>query len=128
MKAKKTLLSLDQQDRGIIKITGTFVIPSDIDEIAGSVFSGCEDLKTITIPKSVKKINRFAFYNCKNLKSIKFCSIPEIGSDAFTGCPVKEVVLSSFLKVSPQAYKDLRCIFNKDIKIFKQDDFEDEME
>lgn len=128
MKTKKTLLSLDQQDREIIKITGIFVIPSDIDEIAGSVFLGCEDLKTITIPKSVKKINRFAFYNCKNLKSIKFCSIPEIGSDAFTGCPVKEVVLDSFLKVSPQAYKDLRYIFNKDIKIFKQDDFEDEME
>ena len=128
MKVKKILVALDKKDREMIKQTGTFVIPNDINEIAGSVFAGCSDLKRITIPSSVQRINKYSFLDCKNLESVKFCTFPEMNWDAFTGCPVKEVVLNSFLKVSPQAYKDLRFIFNKDIIFYKQDDFEDEME
>ena len=104
---KIALTSVEKKD----VINGTVKIPEKTSYIKKNAFNGLTDLKTITIPKSVKKINRFAFYNCKNLKSIKFCSIPEIGSDAFTGCPVKEVVLNSFLKVNLQTYKDLRYIF-----------------
>jgi hypothetical protein len=46
-------------------------IPNSVEEIRGSAFSTCTNLKTITIPNSVKKIGSGVFGNCKNLTSIE---------------------------------------------------------
>ena len=54
--------------------------------IAGSAFSGCSGLTSITIPNSVTTIGYNAFYDCGNLISITIPnSVTSIGSGAFDG-------------------------------------------
>ena len=126
MKIEKTLLSLDEKDREMIKKTGTFIIPSDINKIAGSVFFGCKDLKTITIPESVSFITKFAFYDCRNLKSVKFCSTPQINWDAFANTNIREVVLTEELSHNTEFRYDLRNILGRQIRFAVE--VEEEME
>ena len=54
--------------------------------IAGSAFSGCSGLTSITIPNSVTTFGYNAFYDCGNLISITIPnSVTSIGSGAFDG-------------------------------------------
>ena len=48
---------------------GEYVIPDGIKQIAGSAFSGCAGLSSITIPNSVTSIGIGAFEGCSCLKS-----------------------------------------------------------
>ena len=100
----------------------TFVIPSDVTEIASCAFQGCRYLKHVTIPSSVKpsshmfawcdslecavlcdgviKIESCAFARCKNLQSICIpYSMEEIGELSFENCTsLKRVVLPENVK------------------------------
>lgn len=58
----------------LIKYSGkeeTFVIPSDITNIAAQAFAGNTSLKEIIIPESVTLIGGLAFANCSNLSRIE---------------------------------------------------------
>ena len=55
--------------------------------IAGSAFSGCSDLTSITIPDSVTSIGNWAFSGCSGLTSVTIPdSVTSIGALAFYGC------------------------------------------
>ena len=55
--------------------------------IAGSAFSGCSGLTSITIPDSVTSIGDWAFSGCSGLTSLKIPdSVTSIGDMAFSSC------------------------------------------
>ncbi len=62
------------------------IIPDTVTRIEDLAFNNCE-LKAIEIPESVKYIGKYAFSNCESLESINILGEPEIGEEAFKGCP-----------------------------------------
>ncbi|MBQ7819584.1 MAG: leucine-rich repeat domain-containing protein, partial [Bacteroidales bacterium] len=67
--------------------SNTYIIPDNIQKIAGFAFSGCSNLTSITIPNSVTTLCDNAFSGCSNLTSITIpSSVTEIGDNAFSGC------------------------------------------
>ncbi len=70
-----------------IKCKGDVVIPDNVTDISGEVFSTNPHLTSVTIPDSVKTIGRSAFSSCKSLTSL---TVPEsvtyIGMGAFAHC------------------------------------------
>lgn len=65
----------------------TVSLPSTLETIEGSAFSGCSNLTTINYPESLKTIGSSAFYNCKKLTSPEFGSnIKKIEQNAFNNC------------------------------------------
>ena len=70
-----------------IAILGNHAIKEGTKTIAGSAFSNCTNLASITIPKSVTRIGWYAFEGCRNLSSITIPdSVTSIGFSAFEGC------------------------------------------
>ena len=63
------------------------IIPKGVTSIAGSAFSGCSGMTSITIPEGVTSIGGNAFIDCSGLSSI---TIPEsvfsIGNSVFNFC------------------------------------------
>ena len=69
------------------KPTGNLVLAEDSRGIAGSAFSNCTGLTSVTIPNSVTNIGSQAFYNCSSLTSVTIPnSVTNIGSQAFYNC------------------------------------------
>ncbi|MFA5046036.1 MAG: leucine-rich repeat protein, partial [Paludibacter sp.] len=67
--------------------TGLVVATAAYAYNSGSVFSGCDNLKTLLIPSGVTSIRDYAFNNCDKLDSIYIpTSVLTIGSNAFSGC------------------------------------------
>ena len=67
--------------------TGNLVLADDSRGIAGSAFSNCTGLTSVTIPNSVTNIGSQAFYNCSSLTSVTIPnSVTNIGSQAFYNC------------------------------------------
>lgn len=68
-------------------MTGGYVIPNSVIEIADNGFFGCSELQSIIIPDSVTKIGDSVFYYCIGLSTI---SIPEsvqsLGDYLFSLC------------------------------------------
>ena len=65
--------------------TGLVTIADGTKGIAGSAFSYCSGLTSITIPNSVASIGDYAFRNCSGLSSVTIPnSVTSIGSGAFT--------------------------------------------
>lgn len=63
------------------------IIPSEVEVIGSSAFSGNSNLKKVTIPASVTKIESEAFSNCISLTTVDIGdSVIDIGSSAFLGC------------------------------------------
>lgn len=78
-------------DNCILTVNGNclenVVLPTGTRIIAGSAFSGRNELRSITIPEGVTWIGDFAFSGCENLKSVNIPrSVTEIDFLAFDGC------------------------------------------
>ena len=66
---------------------GVITFESDIDRVAGCVFTDEYTLETVTLPSSVVVIESEAFQLCENLKSVKLSEgTKEIQDAAFTNC------------------------------------------
>ena len=98
------------------------IIPNNVEEIGGSVFSYCYNLKYVSFPPSLKKINRSAFERCaldsvslpglvfigdnafannSNLKELRVPStLEKIEDRAFTGCNLEKVYAYTVLPIS----------------------------
>jgi len=119
---QKLLLCIDKQAKKI-------KIPSEIREIADSVFENFQLVTQIEFPDELRTIGTCSFYNCKNLKELvlppkitsihphafSYCykltrlqlpeSLHEIGYQAFDYCPLEEVVfLGNKLKIGSRAF------------------------
>lgn len=61
--------------------------------ILDEVFSGKENITSVTLPDSLKEIGNFAFYHCSKLSSIIFPdNLTSIGDHAFDGCSAIEAI------------------------------------
>lgn len=80
-------------------------IPSSVESIHNSAFSGCMSLDNLVIPNTVKKLGNFAFSTCLNLKKVKLDGvIKNLGTDIFASCMnLIDVDLPSQLTKIPQA-------------------------
>ncbi|MBR5706799.1 MAG: leucine-rich repeat protein [Bacteroidaceae bacterium] len=73
---------------------GSYSVPENTHEIVNSAFKKCKWLSSVTIPQSVYKIGEMAFENCNSLTEVTIKGAPEIGVNAFTGCPMINAVTS----------------------------------
>ena len=91
-KDKKTLV---QYPAG--KSETSYSIPSTVENISGSAFSGCSKLINIVFPNSVTSIGGDAFEYCKNLTSVEIPNtVRNIGVLAFYTCSnLSSVVIGS---------------------------------
>lgn len=98
------------------------IIPNNVEEIGGSVFSYCYNLKYVSFPPSLNKINRSAFERCaldsvslpglvfigdnafadnSNLKELRVPStLEKIEDGAFSGCNLEKVYAYTVLPIS----------------------------
>ena len=76
-------------------ISGVYTIKENTRLIAGSAFSSCSSLTSVTIPNSVTSIGKEAFDGCSGLTSITIPnSVTSIGDYAFWGCSSIESIFS----------------------------------
>ena len=69
-------------------------IPDSVTSIGVGVFSECERLSNVSLPKAITRIENNLFQWCKSLKGINIPeSVKEIGSSAFYGTKLKEIVI-----------------------------------
>jgi hypothetical protein len=82
-----------QNCKGLVQATTPYAYNS------GSIFTGCDNLKSIQIPAGVFSIRDNGFYNCSKLDSISVPStVQSIGNYAFYGCSnLKKINLPSFV-------------------------------
>jgi len=84
---------LDLSQTNITTITGcqgltnltSVILPSTVEEIGESAFSGCSALSSISTP-NVKKVGEYAFSGCSALLSISLPVAKTIGERAFYNC------------------------------------------
>ena len=95
--------------KGTMLENTSVVIKTGTKGIAGSAFSKCDGLTSITIPDSVVSIDIDAFYNCTGLKSITIPdSVTFIGGAAFSGCTglTNITIPDSMTSISWYAFED----------------------
>ncbi len=75
--------------------TGSYAVPSGVEEISSSAFSRCTGLTAITLPESLTTIGDEAFYRCTSLASLVLPnSVTSVGENAFYRCSsLKSVTL-----------------------------------
>lgn len=72
-----------KNDKTIQNVT----IRANIKTISKDMFSGCNNLKSVSLPDSVEAIEANAFKNCKSLTKIVIPkNVKSIGNSAFAGC------------------------------------------
>ena len=65
----------------------SITMPNGVTSIGDSAFSRCSNLTSITIPDSVTSIGYSAFYGCSSLISVTIPDgVTSIGGSAFSGC------------------------------------------
>jgi hypothetical protein len=68
-------------------MTGSYVIPDSVTNIADWGFAGCQGLRSILIPGSVPRIGVMTFNGCSGLENVTIPdSVTNIGNGAFNGC------------------------------------------
>ncbi len=73
--------------KGTMPSNTSIVLKEGTLGIAGSAFSGCKGLTSVTIGGSVTNIGDYAFYNCTGLTSVTIgTSVTNIGDYAFWDC------------------------------------------
>jgi hypothetical protein len=62
-------------------------IPSSVNTVGASAFSGCSAITSLTLPTSITTIGASAFSGCSSLTSLTLPStVTSIGGSAFSGC------------------------------------------
>lgn len=79
--------------------TKTVWMPSSVEAISASAFSGCTALERVKLSQNITSISGNAFYNCKNLKSIDLPNkLSSMSATAFNNCSsLKEITLPASL-------------------------------
>ena len=68
-------------------ISGTYVMPSTVTQIADKAFENCTTLTSVTVSSAVTDIAYAAFADCTLLESVSLPnSVKTIGKDAFSRC------------------------------------------
>lgn len=86
----------------------TAILGEGITEIAGSMFSGCGNLSSVTIPDGVTSIGGAAFNSCSALVTIKLPeTLTSMGEGVFNGSALKSMVLpNSFTDIPANLFKN----------------------
>lgn len=61
-------------------------IPSGVLELGNEAFSWCSNLETVVIPDTVTKIGQKCFYKSTKLKEVSASGVTSVGTQAFDGC------------------------------------------
>ena len=78
---------IEKSTKTLIVGCASTVIPSSVQTIGHSAFSGCSGLKSINIPYGVTKIEVSAFMNCTGLETVTLPnSLTWLDQHSFTGC------------------------------------------
>lgn len=88
------------------------VLPSSVEAIGDSAFSGCVNLQSVTMPRVVN-IGEYAFADCSNLETAPLPStLKNLGSESFRNCQrLKSVVIPGGVKtISYAAFQNCRGI------------------
>ena len=96
----------------------TVTLPAGLMEIGDGAFGYCDNLTSINIPYGVTKIGAEVFSNCPKLASISLPdTVTEVGNDLFLECTsLSSVRLSRNLKVmSNRMFKDCAALTSIDI-------------
>lgn len=67
-------------------ISGSYIVPETVKEIADSAFSDCLNLTDVVIPQATTHMGQYAFFGCKGLKSVQLGGVLSIAKQAFHGC------------------------------------------
>jgi hypothetical protein len=69
------------------KTSGDYTIPSGVEKIGDSAFTGCVNLTSVTIPSGVTSIGTWAFAECVNLTNVTMPDgLTSMGNGAFSNC------------------------------------------
>ena len=86
-------------------------LPNSISYIDSGAFSGCINLTSIDLPTNLYMLNYGGFSGCTNLARVNLASVTQISEGAFSGCNIKEFIVSEDNRV----YSSLDgVLFNKD--------------
>ena len=77
---------------------------SNIQNIYGYSFYGCDSLKEISLPDTIKTIGEYAIANCPSIDTLIFKNDIEFGKRAFQGSEAITVILSSRLTTIPDIF------------------------
>lgn len=80
-------------------------------EITVDAFSECETLESVSFTKDAK-ILRNAFADCKNLTELELGGVSDISMGAFSGCPLKNLVISENTEILPRGLNNCTELMN----------------
>ena len=70
------------------------VIGEGVTSIGSTLFSGMNDLESVSIPSTMTSIGQFAFKSCSSLTSLTIpANLTSIDEGAFIGCTVLEIIV-----------------------------------
>lgn len=71
-------------------------VSDNLFKISNRAFKGCKSLTHFVFPESLLELDDEAFAGCSKLERVRFLgsSLELFGNDVFTGCPIKEVIVS----------------------------------
>ena len=96
------------------------VIPENVNELCGGLFSNCTKLKRVELNKNIEIIPEKAFYNCVSLEEVKAeGKITSVRNRAFSGCEnLKEFsALTNVGTIGANAFSGCKAL--KDISLDK---------
>lgn len=77
----------------------------------GGIFNGCASLKSVILPKTLTEIPEGLFSGCSALTSFDFSNITSIGSSAFAGTGLTNVVLpATITSIGNNAFNDIDSV------------------
>lgn len=77
----------------------------------GGIFNGCASLKSVILPKTLTEIPKGLFSGCSALTSFDFSNITSIGSSAFAGTGLTNVVLpATITSIGNNAFNDIDSV------------------